>query len=106
MLINILAKLILLWEIVGELSKPFLSQETTGIYSFLPLSNLSLIELTNLEGNSAAIYLLTLRLVSTSKLEAVFLAQCNSPIITLHLYLTETFDVQCTGKCFYYALQL
>ena len=34
------------------------------------------------------------------KLEAIFLALCNSPIIVLHLYLTGISDVQCTGSFF------
>ena len=35
-----------------------------------------------------------------SKLEAIFLALCNSPIIALRLHFTEIFDVQCTDSFF------
>ena len=34
------------------------------------------------------------------KLEAIFLALCNSPIIASRLHFTENFYVQCTGSFF------
>ena len=55
-------------------------------------------EQTNLSGNLAALHLLTIRLISRSKLEAIFLALCNVPIIALCFYLTGIFGVQCTGS--------
>ena len=47
----------------------------------LPPSKLYIMERINLLRNPVAVYLLTVRLVSMSKLEAIFLALCNSPII-------------------------
>ena len=57
-------------------------------------------EMNKSAGNPAAAYLLTVRLISMSKLEAIFLPPCNSPIIALGLYLTGIFDVHCTGSFF------
>ena len=57
-------------------------------------------EMNKSAGNPAATYLLTVRLISMSKLEAIFLPPCNSPIIALGLYLTGIFDVHCTGSFF------
>ena len=59
-----------------------------------------MIEQANLVGNPAAVYLLRIRLISMSKLEAIFLALYNSSIIALRLYVTGIFDVQCTGSFF------
>ena len=57
-------------------------------------------EMNKSAGNPATVYLLTTRLISMSKLEAIFLPLCNSIIIALCLYLTGVFDVQCTGSFF------
>ena len=77
----------------------FSSNNQWGIIKLpLPLSKLYIIVRANLPGNLAAVYLLTILLISISKFEAIFLALCNSPIITLCLYLTWIFDVQSTGS--------
>ena len=81
-------------------SLPFFKQPLGHNQLSLPLSKLSIIERTNLLGNPAAVYFLTIRFISMSKLEAIFLALCNSPIIALRLYLTGIFHVQCTGSFF------
>ena len=85
-----------------KIVKAFLSSnDHWGIIKLsLPLSKLSIMEWTNLLGNPAAVYFLTIRLISMSKLETIFLALCNLPIIVLRLHVTGIFDDQCTRSFF------
>ena len=64
------------WIVKASLS----SNNQWGIIKLpLPLSKLYIIVRANLPGNLAAVYLLTILLISISKYEAIFLALCNSP---------------------------
>ena len=66
----------------------------------LPLLKWSIMDRANLLKNPVPVYLLIILLIWMSKLETIFFALCNSPIIPFRLYITGIFDIECTGSIF------
>ena len=66
----------------------------------LPLSKWFIVDRANLLKNPVPVYLLIILLIWMSKLETIFFALCNSPIIPFRLCITGIFDIECTGSIF------